>query len=88
MPGKSQRKQSKKRKHRQGYPAIPAQRQALVQTDKPVSQPEAPPSTKVPTPIATLRAARYPYIAFELRRIGILAGIILAILIVLVLVLS
>ena len=35
-----------------------------------------------------LRVAQYPYIATELRRIGILAGIIIIILIVLALVLS
>ena len=90
MPDKSRRKlsRSKRRKSRYGSPAITAQRQVIAQTYKPAPQPKVPPPASVPTPIATLTAARYPYIAFELRRIGILAGIILAILVVLALVLS
>ena len=85
MPGKSQRKlaQGKKRRHRHGFPSVSPQRQAMVKTDRPVSQLEVPPSTSVPTPLTTLSTTRYPYIGSELRRIGILAGIILALLIVL-----
>jgi len=91
MPGKSQRKhlsQSKKRKRRRGSSAIAAQ-QPVSQTYEPVSQPVVSvPSASVLTPKATLTVAHYPDVVTELRRIGILAGIMLVILVVLALVLS
>jgi len=90
MSGKSQRKlsRSKRGKSRRGFPDITAQRQPISQTYKPAPQPEvSAPSASVSTPRATL-TTQYPYIAPELRRIGILAGVILVILVVLVLVLS
>jgi len=93
MPGKSQHGRGKysarrgKKKGRRGS-SIAAQRQTVVQAYKPVSQPKAlAPSASIPAPIAAQTAAQYPYIGAELRRIGILAGIILAILVVLALVL-
>jgi hypothetical protein len=91
MPGKSQRKhvsQSKKRKKRAGSSPIAANKQPPVsQSYEPVSQPVTPaPSASVPTPKATQAAVSYPYIVTELRNIGILAGIIMAILVVLALV--
>ena len=95
MPGKSRhgkRKhsfQGKKKKGRRGPPGIVAQQQAAIQIDKPVAPPKvAAPSTSAPTPMPVLAAVRYPYILTELRRIGILAGIMLVILVVLALVLS
>ena len=85
MPGKSRQarrrlSRSKKRRERQVSPAVTAQQQVVT----PAPEPSAPagvhtPSASVPT--------RYPYIVTELRTIGILAGIVLAILIVLALVL-
>jgi len=91
MPGKSQRKhlsQSKKRKRRRDSSAIAAQ-QPVSQTYEPVSQPVvSAPSPSVLTPKVTQTVARYPYIVTELQRIGILAGIMLAILVVLALVLA
>ena len=91
MPGKSRRRhssQSKKKKWQRGSSAIAAQRQTVAQTYKPVSQPEVlAPSASTRAPIAAQTAAHYPYVVAELRRIGILAGIILAILVVLALVL-
>ncbi len=90
MPGKSQRKhvsQSKKRKKRAGSSAIAAKQPPVSQAYEPVSQPVvSSPSASVPTPKATQAAVSYPYIVTELRSIGILAGIILAILVVLALV--
>jgi len=81
--------QSKKKKGRRSPSGAIAQRQADIQTDKPVAPPTmAAPSASAPTPMPVLTAVRHPYILTELRRIGILAGIILAILVVLVLVLS
>ena len=95
MPSKSRhgrRKHSfrgKKKKGRRSPPAVVAQRQADIQINKPVAPPKAvTPSVSAPTPTPVLTAVRYPYILTELRRIGILAGILLAILVVLVLVLS
>ena len=95
MPGKSRRgrgkhsPQSKKRKSRQRFLATVTQQQAVAQTYEPASHPGVPtPSASVPTPVAKLAAARYPHIATELRTIGILAGIVLIILVVLALVLS
>ena len=94
MSGKSRRKkgrhlpQGKKRKSRQ--PFLAAARQPVVaQTGEPVSRPKAPaPSVSVPTTMAKLAAVRYPYVTAELRMIGILAGVILVILVILALVLS
>jgi len=94
MPGKSQhgrRKlpRSKRRKGRHGVSAISAQQRVVAQTYKPAPRPEASaPSTSVPTTMATPAATRYPYIAAELRRIGILAGVMLVILVILALVFS
>ena len=94
MPGKKSRHakgkrsfQSKRKKGRHYSSTIAAQQQAVAQTREPVAPPKlsTPP---VSVPKAALATARYPYIVAELRRIGILAGIILAILIVLALVLS
>jgi len=91
MPSKSQHSkrkhsfQSKKKKGRRSHPNALAQRQADTQDDKPVTPPEvvAPPASTPTLPTAI----QYPYVLTELRRIGILAGIILAILVVLALVL-
>ena len=93
MPGKSQRKhvsQSKKRKKRGGSSAIAANKQPLVsQAYEPVSQPVvSAPLTSEPIPKAEPIVSHYPYIVTELRSIGILAGIMLAILVVLALVLA
>jgi len=93
MPGKSRhgRKkhlpQGKKRQGRQSSPGAVAPQQVGIQADKPA----APAQVVAPSasmPVAAPMAARYPYILAELRRIGILAGIVLVILIVLALVLS
>ncbi|HEX74748.1 MAG TPA: hypothetical protein G4N93_06355 [Dehalococcoidia bacterium] len=91
MPGKSGQKhqsQSKKRKKRRDSSAITAE-QPVSQTYEPVSQTGiSAPSASVPTPKAVQAVASYPYIVTELRRIGILAGIILAVLVVLALALA
>ncbi|MCL0057781.1 hypothetical protein M1N05_01755 [Dehalococcoidales bacterium] len=83
MPSKSRRQlsQRKKGKGRRSSAAKIAHQQAVTQVYKPVSHPEVSTSPRVtPTP------ARY--IITELRRIGILAGIMLVILVVLALLLS
>jgi len=95
MPGKSRHdrrkhsSQGKKKKGRRSPPGVVAQRQADIQTDKPVAPPKVvTPSAGAPAPTPVLTPVRHPYILTELRRIGILAGIMLVILVVLVLVLS
>lgn len=95
MPGKSRhgRKkrsfQGKKKKGKRSPLGVVAQRQADTQIDKPVAPPKVvTPSASAPTPTPVLAPVRHPYILTELRRIGILAGVMLAILVVLVLVFS
>ena len=61
-----------------------SQQPAVAQTYKPVAPPKVTaPSVKEPTPAV----ARYPQISNELRRIGMLAGIMVVTLVVLALVL-
>ena len=98
MPGKSRhgkaKYHTKKSKAKQRSTALPSQQQAVVMSPKPavatrVSAPLEKVRTKEKTRTATVSGAvRYPYITAELKRIGMLAGIILVILIVLALVLS
>ena len=87
MPGKSRRRhvsRSKKKKDRLGSSAMGVRQEAVAQTYQPVAPSgAAPPAARVTTPMPTMTPVRYPYIATELRTIGILAGIILVILIVL-----
>ena len=90
-PSRSKKGRSKRRLDLEGRDSLDtvAQQQPVSRTYGPVSQPRAPaPSTSIPTPVATQAAARYPFAAAELRRIGILAGIMLAVLVVLALALS
>ncbi len=95
MPGKSRQGKgkhpvrSKKRRSGHGSRASVAQQPPVSQTYEPVPKPEvSAPLPSTPTPSAAVSAIRYPYIIIELRRIGILAGIMLVVLVVLALVLS
>jgi hypothetical protein len=92
MSGKSRRgrfkrsSQGKKRKYRLSAATMAAQQPAV--TREPVeSSKAAAPSASVPTSTPTPAAVRYPLVTTELRRIGILAGIMLVILVVLALIL-
>ncbi len=92
MSGKSRRSRgkhsfrSKKSRGRPTSPVIATQQQMATPTGESVSPSEvSAPSASTSVP-ATKTAVRHPYIFAELRRIGILAGIMLAILIVLALV--
>jgi hypothetical protein len=93
MPGKSRHSKgkhphhSKKSRARQRYGVMPVTPPA-AETPRPAATVTMPSAPSKPTPAAKSRIAEYPYITTELRRIGILAGIILVILIVLALVLS
>jgi len=92
MPGKSRRghlPRSKRGKGRRSRLVTVAQQQAVAQSYKPVPRPEvSAPSVSVPAPMPTQTAVHYPYIVTELRTIGILAGVMLAILVILALVLA
>ncbi|MFC2047269.1 hypothetical protein ACFLTK_03240 [Chloroflexota bacterium] len=88
MPGKSQRSRGK---HSSRNKQLKSKQGSLIvaQTPEPLSRPDAAASSMgEPTPAATPSTVRYPYIVTELRRIGILGGIMLVILIVLALVIS
>ncbi len=95
MPGKSQRSrkkhsfQGKKKKGRGGSPGVIAQQPAGIQSDKPVALPRVVvPAVSRPAPSPAPAPVRHPYILTELRRTGIIAGIMLVILVALALVLS
>ena len=95
MPSKSRysrrrhSSQSKKRKSRRGSPGAVAQWRADIPIDNPVASPEvAIPSADTPAPMPEPTGVQYSYTLTELRRIGILAGVMLVILVVLALVLS
>ncbi len=95
MPGKSQRSRrkhsfpGKKKKGRRSPAGVVAQQQAGIQIDKPVALPRVVlPAVSTPAPLSVLTPLRHPYILTELRRTGILAGIMLVILVVLALVFS
>jgi len=88
MPHKSQRRrgkhsaQSKKRKSRLDSSVTVAQQQAVAQDYKSISQAPTP-SAKVLTAKSILPPVQHPYITIELRRIALLAGIMLTVLVVL-----
>ena len=78
---------SKRKKTTRG--PIVTQQPPVSQAYESVPQPEvSTPAKSVPTPSATVPTVRYPYITAELRRISILAGIMLVVLVVLSLVFS
>jgi hypothetical protein len=83
MPGKSRRgrgKHSARSKKKHGTQVRVARLPVAAETYKPAA-----PVVPSPVPLGTSTGTRYPYIVKELRRIGILAGIMLAILIILAL---
>ena len=95
MPSKSRRKRGKQSFHgkkRKGkLTPVPkaAEQPVATQTGIPAapSMVTAPPVSKpVPTPTPT--AARYPYVTSELKRIGIIAAIMIAVLVILSRILS
>ena len=94
MPGKSRHSKSKHPHYSKKSKAIHRQEAVAVQgpaTDDMSRQPaviEAPPLPKEKASPGKARVLQYPYISGELRRIGILAGIILVILIVLSIIIS
>ena len=78
---------SRRRKSSRGV--IATQQPRVSQTYESVAQPEvSAPSAKVPAPSVKVTTVSYPYIVTELRRIGILAGIMVVVLVVLFFILS
>ena len=94
MPGKSRHSKgkhphhSKRSRAKQRHGGMAFQQHVSADIPKPAATASMPSSPSTLTSPAKSRTAQYPYITTELRRIGILAGIILVILIVLALVLS
>jgi len=91
MPGKSRgghkhTAQRKKEKIRRDFAITGAQQQAVAQDDKSISQTLAPVSKVFKPRVIASSITQHPYINTELRRIAILAGIMLALLVVLYLV--
>ena len=74
----SRRKRSQEKHH---HSTVAVQQRAVAEVPEPVSR------RREPSPLAKLTAAHYPHIAAELWTIGILAGLMLIILVVLALVL-
>ena len=93
MPGKSQHGKRKYPHHSKKSKAIQRQESAALQQPAATSAPrqaaaiDTTPLPKATAALAKTRTLQYPYITGELRRIGILAGIILVILIILAIVL-
>ena len=80
---------SKKKKGRRSPPVAVAQQPATAPTHETAASPRVSvPAAGTPSPGIVAAPAQYPYIASELRRIGILAGITLVILVILALTLS
>ena len=79
---------SKKSRAKHRHTTMASQPSVVADTAAQAATISTPPSASAPTSSTALRAARYPYITSELRRIGILAGAIIVILIVLALILS
>jgi len=80
--------QSKKGKALQRAAVMTSQQRVVSQIPEPAAPPRVTtPAVKVPAAVSRA-AQRYSYVKAELRRIGILAGIIITILVVLALVLS
>ena len=90
MPSKSRQShrghlpRSKRKKGKRSLPVATVQQKVVVPTEKAAT------SVDVSTPVTSVSAmkaapapAPYPYVVKELRRIGVLAGVILVILIVL-----
>lgn len=91
MPDKVRRRKKKysaqsKRKKEQSRPATTVGQQPSGEVVS--STKMAVPSASVPSPVSRPAAVQHPYIAAELRTIGILSGIMLVILAVLALVLT
>ena len=90
MPGKSRRgrgKYSAQSKKKRSTLARVARQPEAAETYQPAAGVLPSPSPSMPATVTKPAGIQYPYITIELRRIGIMSGIMLAILVVLALVL-
>ncbi len=85
MPKKSRRAKTLKHQRRQGKAFTSAGDAPAAPAEK---APAPAASAKAPTHRRTAAGSRYPYVTAELRRIGLLAAVMLAVLILLALILS
>ena len=89
MPSKSRRSrgkyssQGKKRKGKRTPALTTTEQPVATHTYESAAPAKAAPSKVISTPMSTPTMAKHPYVAGELRRIGIIAGIMLAVLIIL-----
>jgi hypothetical protein len=94
MPGKSRHgkgkhhQHSKKNRAKQRYSATVPQPHMVTGNPAPATTMSMPPAAKAPVSPTPSGAPKYPYITSEIKRIGILAAIILVILILLARILS
>jgi hypothetical protein len=95
MPSKSRRKrgkhsfQGKKKKGMLTHVPTTAEQPVATQTYAPAApSPTTAPPASAPTPTSQTAVAGYHYVPSELKRIGILAGIMIAVLVILSRVLS
>ena len=92
MPGKSRNKPSRNKRVKSGHGASSISKPpsaVVAPTSQPIAQQKVSArAAAVPAPVAAALATRYPYLTAELRRIGILTGIALTILVILALVLA
>ena len=95
MPSKSSNKkgkyspQSKKKKGKSSRPAAVVMQPIAAESQRPVETPSVPVApAKAPAQTAEPAAVQYPFVAAELRTIGILASIMIIILVVLALLLA
>jgi hypothetical protein len=95
MPGKARRRKvkysapKKRKKERTSHPTVLYEQSRVTETRKPVSSPSISASVaSAPEPMPKPALIQHPYISSELRTIGILAGIMLVILIILAVVMS
>ena len=94
MPGKSRgskgkhSRYSKKSRAVQRHSTMASPGPVATDTPAPAVITRTPSSSRMPASPSKSRVPQYPYIIREIRRIGILAGIIIAILVVLALIFS
>ena len=93
MPGKSRHSKGKHLHHSKKSKAKQRQEAASIrplatEIPGPATAVEVLLPSKTAAPLAKTRTMQYPYISGELRRIGILAGIIIVILIILAIIIS
>ncbi len=86
--GRRKLPRSRRKKEQHVVPAPGIQQPAATPVNKPAPPGVSTPQAGAPVAAVPVAASKYPYLAGELRRIGILAGAIIVILIILTFVFS